>query len=157
MISPQQILDSLKRERPTDIWLNATNNWVRLLSSGGIGRLTEDLVAIILGGIKTQNSLVGYDIDVSDKKIEVKAATVSISNRYPLLSWKGIRPNDPYTHICFVAIYPEDTRIFLVPKDDIPTKSLSPMNVPRKGMQVNYQIHIRKINNLPEWLINYEI
>ncbi len=158
--TPQEILQELKYEPPPTVWDYAPNKWIKALSSGDLGRIAENLVATLVNGRPTKNSTVGYDIDANEKRIEVKAASVSISNGYPVLSWKGIRGNDPYTHIGFVAFYTDNTRVFLVPRESIPAESLSPMNTSRTAEfagAMNHQIHIRKIHNLPVWLTDHEI
>ena len=153
----QQLLSSLKPLHSTKtIWDGAQNQWLRFLSAGELGRVTENLAEAIVAGSKTKNNLVGYDIDCGDKKIEVKAATVSTMNGRPILSWKNIRPSDPYTHIFFVGIYPNDVRVFLVPRDHIPSIALKPMSTQGTASHL-FQVYSRKVDNLPSWLVSFEI
>ena len=161
-MKPQEALTKTYSDPVKSIWDGATNEWVRNLKPGNFGRMTEQLALSCIGGALSKNSTIGYDIDAGGKKIEVKASSMSISNGYPILSWKAIRPTDHYDYIFFIAIYPEDTRVFLVPRCDIPRKALSPMNTDRskganRSKTLTYQIHVRKVHDVPHWMAKNEL
>ncbi len=60
-------------------------------------------------------------------KIEVETSTLSFTGSN-VWTWNQVRPNDPCSHLCFVAIYPDKVRVFNVPKDNIPKDVLWPQH-----------------------------
>lgn len=101
------------------------------------------------------NNRVGYDIDIGEQRIEVKAGCVSIMNGRPILKWNNVRPSDPYTHILFIAFYPDDARMFLVPRDLIPPAALKAQFTGANGHI--FQVHTRNVYDPPSWMAVCEI
>lgn len=155
MKSLQETLDSIKYTKKT-IWDDAPNGWVRTLGPGDLGRVTEHFAELVLGGKRNVNNKEGYDLICAEKKVEVKAASLCISGGRPIFYWKAIRPTDPYTHIFFIAIYPDNIRGFLVPRENIPESALSRMSA-KGSTNNNYQIATRNTNMLLPWMLSHEV
>jgi hypothetical protein len=149
-------LDELHKTADDPLWLNARNAWIRALPPTTVGRIGEELARKVLGGRQTKNNTVGYDIDVEGWRVEVKLSTVINNDGRPILIWRQIRPSDPYTHICFIAVYPNKTRMFLVPREKIPTEVLKRQHG-RDGSLDIFQIHARKIDALFPWMVDHEL
>lgn len=154
--SPQNILDTLKEGVDDPLWNNAKNAWLRSLGSGKVGNIGEKIALQLIGGEKAPNNKSGYDIKKDENLIEVKLSSVTLMNGYPILSWKQIRPSDPYTHILFIAIYPNNTRVFLVPRGKIPADVYKYQHGREKTIEI-FQIHTRRIDDLFPWMVNHEI
>ncbi|MGE3595785.1 MAG: hypothetical protein AB7N70_09555 [Dehalococcoidia bacterium] len=138
------------------MWLGQPNAWIRDLAPARIGIVGEELALSVIGGVKAPNNRSGYDIKHEEKLIEVKLSSIIKMNGYPILVWRQIRPNDPYTHLCFIAVYPDDVRIFLVPKTEIPTDCMKHQHG-REGSLEIFQIHTRKVHELFPWMVRNEI
>jgi hypothetical protein len=149
-------LDELHKVADEAMWAGARNAWLRALPPTTVGKIGEALALKVLGGSATQNNTIGYDIDLDGKHIEVKLSTVVMNDGYPILIWRQIRPTDPYTHICFIAVYPNNTRMFLVPKEAIPQETLKHQHGRGKSLDL-YQIHARKIDALFPWMVAHEL
>ncbi|MFH1218154.1 MAG: hypothetical protein V1706_16800 [Pseudomonadota bacterium] len=152
----QRKFESLKEKLSDPMWADSENAWIKTLGPTKLGMIGKQLAVEILGGNKVKNSESGYDIESQKKCIQVKLATVSLANGYPLISWKQICPRDSFTHICFIGIYPNNVRMFLVPKKDIPTKALSNMHKRTKNSEI-FQIHCRQVDELFPWMVQHEI
>jgi len=100
-------------------WTDKPNGWIRLLPNKKVGYAGERLIHSALGGKHHTDNSTGFDIEVGIMKIEVKTSTLSFTESN-VWTWNQVRPNDPYTHLCFVAISPTSVRAFNVPKDSIP-------------------------------------
>ncbi len=153
----QTILDGMKSVEASPFWEGSRNEWMRSLSTTTFGTITEQLAEKVLGGTRCPNNRTGFDLLVEEKKVEIKANRVSIMNGRPMISWKNIRPSDPYTHILFIAIYPNDVRMFLVPRGDIPPESLKHSSGKKEEERGLFQIYSRKISDLPQWLTVNEL
>lgn len=153
----QDVFDSLAEDAIDIYWANSRNLWIRQLAPSRIGKVGEALAQRVLGGVITANNTVGYDLDSYGKKIEVKLSSVVINDGAPILIWRQIRPSDPYTHLCLVAVYPDNVRLFLVPREDIPSAALVRSHGGAKGGIDLFQIHTRRINDLPDWLLKNEV
>ena len=149
-------LDELHKTADDPLWLNARNAWIRALAPTTVGRIGEELALKVLGGNQTKNNTVGYDIELEDQRIEVKLSTVINNDGRPIFIWRQIRPADPYTDICFVAVYPNKTRMFLVPRERIPIEVLKPGHG-RNGSLDIFQIHTRRIDDLFPWMVDHEL
>jgi len=101
----QGALDKLKQARLDPLWTNAPNARVRALAPNVVGRVGEELARLVLGGEAMTNNSSGYDLVVKGHRVEVKLATLGLHNGYPMLKWGPIRPADPHTHLCFIAVY----------------------------------------------------
>jgi hypothetical protein len=152
----QGVLDTLRVSDDDPLWANARNAWIRSLAPTQVGKIGEALALRVLGGKPTQNNTVGYDIDLNGKRIEVKLSTVVMNDGRPILIWRQLRPSDPYTHICFVAVYPDHTRMFLVPREVIPSDVPKRQHGRAQSLEI-FQIHARKINELFPWMVAHEI
>ena len=155
-IDIQARLNELHRVPEEAMWAGAPNAWVRALSPSAVGTIGEALALKVLGGTATKNNTIGYDIDLDGKRIEVKLSTVVMSNGYPILRWRQIRPNDPYTHICFIAVYPHKARMFLVPKEAIPNEVLKHQHGRGQSLDL-FHIHARRIDTLFPWMVAHEV
>lgn len=155
-IDIQGRLNELHRVADEAMWAGTKNAWVRALPPATVGKIGEALALKILGGTATKNNTIGYDIDLAGKRVEVKLSTVVMNDGYPILIWRQIRPADPYTHICFIAVYPNNARMFLVPKEAIPQEVLKHQHGRGKSLDV-FQIHARKIDTLFPWMVAHEL
>ena len=152
----QEAFSKLASSKVDPMWIGKPNAWIRELAPAHIGIVGEDLALSVIGGTKAPNNKSGYDINYGEMLIEVKLSTVIVANGYPILVWRQIRPTDSYTHICFVAVYPEDVRIFLVSKGDIPSECLKHQHGRGESLEI-FQIHARKIHDLFPWMVRNEI
>ncbi|HWS22971.1 MAG TPA: hypothetical protein VN226_00880 [Anaerolineales bacterium] len=154
----QESFSKLSRTRIDPMWSGKPNEWIRSLPPARIGIIGEDLALSILGGIKAKNNSVGYDLNSEGRLIEVKLSTVVLMNsgKSPTLCWRQIRPSDPYTHIFFVAVYPSDARVFLVPRGEIPVENLVYQHGRGKSIEI-FQISTVKLSELFPWMVRYEI
>jgi hypothetical protein len=153
----QNLLSTLFIENSDDLWAGKPNEWLRKLQRAGAGKVGEQLAQKVIGGKLLPNSKFGYDLEFEDKKIEVKMATLSITNDKKIFAWMAIRPSDPYTHICFIAVYPEDVRLFLVPREKIPIETFPRSNSTSERKVDMFQLFTRKTNTLLPWMTPYEI
>ena len=152
----QSEFDNLRQIRDDLLWSNARNSWIRALAPTDVGKIGEELAVKILGGSKTKNNTAGYDLDVNGMRVEVKLSTVINNDGHSILIWRQIRPSDPYTHICFIAVYPNKVRMFLVPKEKIPLEVLKHQHGRGKELDI-FQIHTRKIDELFSWMVDHEL
>lgn len=154
----QEAFGRLSFEKTDPMWLGKQNAWIRGLAPVHIGAVGEQLALSVLGGEQSPNNRSGFDIQRNEEKIEVKLSTVVLmsSGRSPTLCWRQIRPTDPYTHICFIAVYPEDVRMFLVPKEDIPRTALIKQHGRGEGFEI-FQISTSQIDSLFPWMLRHEI
>ncbi len=139
------------------LWHKKPNAWYVDLSNTTRGTIAKELARNILGGTLLQGNIEGYDIFVNDQKIQVKTSSLQLRNEYPVLSWKQIRPNDPYTHILFIAVYPSDVRMFLVPRNDIPFSDLHQSHGGKRTSAKIYNIETRKTDELFSWMTKHEL
>lgn len=155
----QLVLGKLKRDpkKKDPRWLGSENEWVTLLTNAEKGRLGEDLAIAVLGGNRTRKNSVGYDIDHNSKRIEVKTCAMRVTpDGYPLFNWMQIRDQDPYTHLCLIAIFPNSIRMFLVPRDAVPSDAKRRSHGKQGEQSKMFEIPTRKIENLG-WLMQYEV
>ena len=154
-MSLQEQIDDLRTTIRPSIWTDSPNEWLRLVAPVELARLTETFAEKVLNATRMPNNRAGYDLICGSRFIEVKAASVSIMNGRPILSWKNIRPSDPYTHVLFIAIYPDNIRAFLVRKELIPREEMKPMSTSDTGHV--FQLYTRNVNTPPNWLTRFEI
>ena len=156
-ILAQEFFSKLSRVRHDPMWMGMPNEWIRLLPPASIGIVGEDLAYAMLGGIRAKNNSVGYDLNSDGKLIEVKLSTVVLMNsgKSKTLCWRQIRPIDPYTHIFFIAVYPDDIRTFLVPRDEIPDESLVYQHGRGKSIEI-FQISTTNLADLFHWMVKHE-
>lgn len=152
----QEAFSKLAASRADPMWVGKLNAWIRQLAPAQIGDVGENLALSVLGGSRAPNNKIGYDIKSGEMLIEVKLSTVLVMSGHPILVWRQIRPTDPCTHIFFIAVYPEDVRLFLVPKSEIPADCLKHQHG-RDGSLDIFQIHSRKIHDLFPWMVRNEI
>lgn len=152
----QSELDKLRVEALDPDWDGALNQWVRLLGPSKTGEIGELLAQAVLGGRRMTNNRAGYDLVSGDKKIEVKLSSLIRQGGVPVFVWRQIRLTDPYTHLCFIAVYPGKARIFLVPKEVIPTSAMT-KNHGRGDTVELYQIKTSKVDELFDWMTQCEI
>ncbi len=151
------MFDSLREYADSGIWKNSRNEWIRHLAPSRIGKVGEMLAKQVLGGSITPNNSVGYDLTVGGMRIEVKLSSVVMNDGALILIWRQIRPSDPYTHLCLIAVYPDDVRMFLLHRDEVPSDVLIRSHGGAKGGIDLFQIHTRKVDNLPDWLTKHEV
>lgn len=155
----QLALGRLKRDPKikSSLWRGSANEWVTLLGNSEKGRLGEDLAIEALGGARTSRNSKGYDIDFNGMRIEVKTCAMRITpDGYPLFNWMQIRDQDPYTHLCLIAILPESVRMFLIPRDAVPSDAKRRSHGKQGEQSRMFEIPTRKIENLV-WLMQYEV
>lgn len=157
-MSLQDNLDALKCSDALieDHWVNARNGWIRALPNKKVGYAGECLIHGILGGTHHTDNSTGYDIETQDMRIEVKTSTLSFTGSN-VWTWNQVRPNDPYTHLCLVAVYPEDVRAFNVPKERIPRELLWSQHGIGGDGGTTKQIKWNDRCSFPEWMVPYEL
>jgi hypothetical protein len=150
---PQRILDELRvsDELIETHWVSAKNGWVRALPNKKVGRVGELLAQRLLGGTLHTDNSTGYDLECGSMKIEVKTSTLSFTGSN-VWTWNQVRPNDPYSHLCFVAIYPDKVRVFNVPKSDIPQAVLWPQHGIGGDGGTTTQIKWGQRDSFPPWM-----
>jgi hypothetical protein len=153
----QSKFESLRKTITNDLWTGKPNEWIRNLSTADAGRIGEELAQGVLGGTLMPNTKSGYDLELGEMKIEVKTATLSIANEKKIFAWMAIRPTDPYTHICFIAIYPDDVRLFLVPREDMPIESFPLANSRGDRKMDIRQFLTRRTSTLVPWMARHEV
>lgn len=155
---PQRILDELRTS--DDLiethWANARNGWIRALPNKKVGRVGELLVQRLLGGTLRTNNSTGYDLKCGTMKIEVKTSTLSFTGSN-VWTWNQVRPNDPYSHLCFVAVYPDRVRVFNVPKSQIPKGVLWPQHGIGGDGGTTTQIKWGQQDTFPAWMQRHEV
>ncbi len=157
-MSLQTNLDALKNA--DDLiqahWADSKNGWIRMLPNKKVGYVGEKLVHGIIGGTHHTDNSTGYDVESGGMKIEVKTSTLSFTQSN-VWTWNQVRPNDPYTHLCFVAIYPDNVRAFNVPKADIPKEVLWPQHGIGGDGGTTTQIKWNQRDGFPDWMARHEI
>jgi hypothetical protein len=149
----QTTLAAFRTSEFDDLWAGKPNAWVRDLSAIRSSELGERLVLKVLGGSRPQGSENGYKVVQGDKYIEVRLATAGEMNGLPAIAWRNIRPAASFTHIAFIAVFPEDARMFLVPKSELPVDSLGVV----KGSPGTYQLITRRVKELYPWMVRHEM
>lgn len=152
----QDVLDHLRQEASDSQWANSRNEWVKILPPGTKGKIGEKMALRLLDAKQTIDNGQGYDVYTNDMKIEVKLACSGTMGGFPAIMWRQIRPKDPYTHIFFIAVYPHGVRAFLVPRSSIPDNALLHQHGRGKSLDI-YCITTRKVNELFDWMIKYEV
>jgi hypothetical protein len=113
------------------IWKNSKYEWIYNLPTTVKGKVGELICSEFF---KQKNHKVikykkpDWDLNVDSMRVEVK---LSMLNTTGLFKFLQIRPNDDYTHICFLAIEPNESNIFLIPKKSI--KGLKPQHSGSRG------------------------
>jgi hypothetical protein len=100
-----------------DTWAGATLSWIRDLTNPGKGKVGANLIA----GCFSQRSVrhvnrPEYDLLIDLHRVEVK---LSCLNDTGLFKWMQIRLQDNFTHLALVAVYPEDIKAYLIPREDL--------------------------------------
>lgn len=149
----QDILDAFKHLPSDDLWRDAPNHWVRQLSPVSRATLAKNVVVSIFGGDSIQAVNAGYKVISEERRIEVKLSTISVSGGRQSLMWQRINMLAPFTHLCFLAIYPSTSRMFLVPKSEIDLSSLSLL----KGQSGVYQLFASDVDGLFGWMLRHEV
>lgn len=137
-------------------WATAPNGWIRALPNKKVGYVGERLIYRMLGGKHHTDNSTGFDIESGEMKVEVKTSTLSFT-KSNVWTWNQVRPNDPYTHLCFVAIYPDRVRAFNVPKDMIPREVLWRQHGIGGDGGTTTQIKWNQRDSFPDWMTPYEI
>lgn len=137
-------------------WVDAKNGWIRMLPNKNVGLVGEKLIHQVFGGTHHTDNSTGYDIEFGLMKIEVKTSTRSFA-KGNVWTWNQVRPNDPYTHLCLVAVYPDNVRAFNVPKDQIPEDVLWKQHGIGGDGGITTQIKWNQPDNFPDWMTAYEI
>ena len=150
-MSVQSILSGLKIEDSDSVWRGKPNEWLRRLSPPALNDIAIRLVHSIYGGSRSKARLLTHKIFTKDMKIDVRIATQTAISGKAAFGWRSIRNLDEITHLAFVAIYPSNARLFLVPVREIPDSFLKSTNV--DGV---YQIVLSDAANLPDWLTRNE-
>ena len=136
-------------------WQSAPNRWIRLLPNKKVGIVGELLVVFVLGGERKTNNSLGYDVERGEEKIEVKTSTRSFSVNN-CFTWNQVRKADPCTHVCFIAVYPDNVRMFNVPKASIPESAMLKQHG-KNGDGVTSQIKVNHPTAFPKWLTEHEV
>jgi hypothetical protein len=152
----QGLLDNLKQENIDSQWANSRNEWIKILPPVTKGKIGEKIALRLLDAKQAIDNKQGYDVYTTDMRVEVKLACSGTMGGYSAIMWRQIRPNDPYTHIFFIAVYPHKIRAFLVPKDSIPSSALLHQHGRGKTLDI-YCITTRKVDRLFDWMIKYEL
>jgi hypothetical protein len=149
----QSSLEALKSSEFDVLWAGKPNAWVRELSSSRLSVLAERLVLRLIGGERPEGSENGFKVIHGEKYIEIKIATVGEMNGLPAIAWHTIRPDNPFTHLCFIAIYPDNARMFVVPKNEILQDALGVV----KGSPGTFQLITRRVTQLYPWMVRNEV
>ena len=134
------------------MWYRKANSWTRDLSAREHHEIAIQLASRVLGAKRTPQGS-EYALSRDGERIVVKLASVGTSAGRPFISWQSIQLADDFTHVCFVALYPDDVRIFLVPRADICLENLSL----KRGSDSNYQLATRNTLGLFVWMTRHEV
>ena len=135
-----------------DLWHRKPNSWTRELSARERNEVAIEIATRALGAKRTRPGT-EYAVLRDGQRIAVKVASIGTSNGKPLIVWQSIQMGDIFTHICFIALYPDDVRLFLVPRADIDVENLSL----KRGSESSYQLATRNIHNLFGWMTKHEV
>ena len=134
------------------MWHQKPNSWTRDLSARERHEVAIRLASRVLGSKRTAQGS-EYALSRENERITVKLASVGASGGKPFISWQSIQLADNFTHVCFIALYPEDVRIFLVPRAGIEIENLSL----KRGSESNYQLATKNIHGLFAWMVKHEL
>jgi hypothetical protein len=148
----QNLLSSIKRSSKESLWIGAKNEWVKELRGVRSAYVAQDIVLLLTNGKPAPINAGGYKVIVGEDRIEIKLATLGQMGNYPAFMWQGIDMSGDFTHLCLIAIYPDDARVFMVPRPEIDLTSMS-----RKGQSNKYQLTTRRIDELFPWMVRNEI
>jgi len=151
-MSCQSLLLGLQDTYSDPDWLNKPNSWVRNLNARHLSDVAAQLVHLIVGGSRVEDPSAGYKILSGDMAVEVRVSTLSRINGYPSLSWQNIKL-EYCSHIAFVALYPCDVRVFILPVVDIPHERLGPI----RRSPGQYQVVTARAYDPPAWMVPYEV
>ena len=145
----ENILKELKEKYPIDesIFTNKQFEWIKRQSNMKKGMIGEAIISDALGARKSKSY--EYDVEIDDKRIEVKLSTLNESGYF---KWLSIRVCDNYTHLALVGVLPEEIRLYLIPKgDDKHLKNYS------GGQRGNTNIKYLGLKPDHEWLEEYRL
>ena len=149
----QNLLTSVKTVPKNSLWDGTPNEWVRNLGTVRSAKLAQDMVLLLVNGAPASTYASGYKVITGDSRIEIKLATLGHMGSATAFMWQGIDMSGDFTHLCFIAIYPSDARMFVVPRSDMDITSMSKL----KGLDNKYQLTTKKINDLFPWMVRHEI
>ena len=148
----QQVLSQLKTHASDDLWLDSPNLWTRQLDARALNELAVNIVMRLQGAVQVDETGLGFQLRRGASRLLVRICTQSRSGNRPYFVWRRIRPDQGFTHIAFVAIQPNDCRLFVVPLGEVPASALRPV----KGSPEERQIFTSNLDDLP-WLTSHEL
>jgi hypothetical protein len=110
-------------------------------------------VCYLLDGKPASTYASGYKVLAGEHRIEIKMATLGLMGNYPAFMWQHIDMSGDFTDLCIFAVYPNDARIFIVPRDEIDIASMSKL----KGTDQKYQLTTKRTDELFPWMVRHEI
>jgi hypothetical protein len=149
----QALLASAEYHAPDQLWDGKPNAWIRNLGTRASARTVQLLASLALEGHVVDDDQAGFKVVSGEKKIEIKHATLGLMSGYPTLMWQRVALPGEYTHLCLLAVYPEDARLFVVPKEEIVHSDFSPL----RGSQNLFQLTTRRPDKLWPWLVRHEL
>ena len=140
-------------DQPADLaWAESEFLWVRHLQLRPRGIMGENMYVAGLGGIRVNDSSLGYDIEHGPNRIEAKfsSRTYAGANAH---HWNQIRPGDDYTHLFLVAVDADSVRAFFLTKEDA-----LPHSENQHGGQNDTQFIVTTdLEPIPEWMCDFEV
>jgi hypothetical protein len=149
----QKLLKSVKVTPRSSLWDGAENAWVRSLGTVQSAQMAQDLVCFLTDGKPASTYASGYKVLAGEHRIEIRMATLGLMGSSPAFMWQRIDMSGDFTDLCLIAVYPNDARLFIVPRADIDQTSMSKL----KGHDQKYQLTTKRIDDLFPWMVRHEI
>lgn len=149
------------KDSSLDMWANSEYKWIRDSSTCKKGKIGEDIIKIyhstvndnVHGRFSIENDLV-----INESPVEVK---LSCLNKSGYFKWLQIRLNDNYDYLYLLSIYPNDIKMYKIPKLKLIELNNLGILKNQHGGSRNKYYDIKylgiKGNSIPDWLIEYEI
>ena len=149
----QEELSRLYRPPSDTLWDRTPNEWLKRLGTREASEVITRLACRLFGGSKVDDPEVGYKVKTSAARIEVRLATLGRMGGALALMWQRVSFPGPSTHLCLVAVYPDNVRVFLVPQEDLSTEALSTI----KDSPGKFQLTTKRVDTFWPWLVRHEI
>lgn len=140
----ENICESLKPDFiSNNIWENSKYKWIYALPTTVKGKVGEKISSQFFKQKKynvSKHNKPDWDLNIEKMRVEVK---LSMLNKTGYFKFLQIRPKDDYTHVCFIAIEPFESNIFLIPKNKI--KGLKPQHSGERGSKETMYLGITPV------------
>ena len=157
----EHILQSHSGVTKDDIWSSSLFERIKVSSTCEKGRFGEKIIKhyhTLSQDVIENRTSIQHDIIINGSKVEVK---LSCMNKSGYFKWLQIRADDYFDTLYLVSVFPNEVRIFNIPKKDLMILiSENHVKSQHGGKRnINYSIKYLgiKANAMPDWFTKFEI